>query len=258
MSIILVHNKKKGNTRSPTSHTKQNSHKINSGLQFWEMLLGLTISAVVSIGAGLYHYYKFEEGTPRLVLILLMVLLWLGSSIIISIIVSMCNNIALKNTLQKIIEKDSSPTHNTSGTMNNIEDHVCSSTDTTRVSKVFVKTQKNYQQYIADAFHTSVNELNPKQINFQTSEVVQPVSQNDENINAEFIKKRLLEKETRIIKIVDIHVEKNLNHMYDFSAKIFVLAESLTTAAEIVDSVNTILEYDFNIKDTKLIPVISR
>lgn len=255
--MIFIHRKKERYDATPYLTKKQNPHTINSGLQLWVILVSLAISAVVSVGVGVHHYYKFDEGTPRLVFILLMLLLWLGSFIIISIVISVWNNIALKNTIQKLIEDDSSPRHNTRVTLKDIEDNVHSSTDTTKVSKAFVNTQKNYQQYIDESYHTSVNEFNPNQFNFQTTEVDQPISKNDENISTEFIRKRLLEKETRIIRIVDINVEKKSNHLYDFSAKIYVLAESLTTAAEIVDSANTILEYEFNIKDTKLIPVIS-
>lgn len=244
--------------QSPTLQKTQNPHTINRSLQIRGILLSLAVSAAVSAGVGVNYYYKFEEGIPQLVFILLMLLLWLGSSVIVSIIIGVWNNIVLKKTLQKQVGDDSSTRHSTQVTLKDIENYDYNPTDTTKISKAFVNTQKSYQQYIDDAYRTTVDEFNPHQFKFQTTEDSQPVSQNSEGASAEFIKKRLLEKETRIIKVIDINVEKNSNHMYDFSAKIFVLAETLTTAAEIVDSANTILECEFNMKDTKLIPIISR
>ena len=244
--------------KSPTPQNKQNPHIINRGLHIWGTLLSLAISAAVSAGVGIQYYHKFEKGSPQLIFILLMLLLWLGSSVIVSIIIGVWNNIVLKKTLRKLADTDSSIRHIVQAKLNEIEDYDYNPSDTTKVSKVFVNTPKNYQQYIDDAYKTTIDESNPHQLKFQTTEAAQPVSQNSENTSAEFIKKRLLEKETRILKVIDINVEKNLNHMYDFSAKIFVLAETLTTAAEIVDSANTILECEFNMKDTKLIPIISK
>ena len=243
---------------SPSPQKKENSHIINRGMHIRGTVLSLAISAALSAGAGVNYYYKFDEGIPRLVFVLLMLLLWLGSSVIVSVIISVCNNIALKKTLRKIGNNNPEAGQRTQLKLKEIEDYEYNPSDTTKVSKAFVNIPKNYQQYIDEAYQTSVDDSNPHQLKFQTTEDDQPLSQNSENTDAEFIKKRLLEKETRILKVIDINVEKNSNHMYDFSAKIFVLAETLTAAAEIVDSANTILECEFNMKDTKLIPIISK
>lgn len=244
--------------QSPSPQKKQIPHTINRGLHIWGALLSLAISAALSAGAGLPYYCKFDEGIPRLVFFLLMLLLWLGSSVIVSVIISTWNNIILNRTLKKQAQETLPSRSGTHAVLEETEDYDYSPSDTTKVSKAFVNIPKNYQQYIDEAYRTSVEESNPHQLKFQTTGAEQPVSRNREDVSAEYIKKRLLEKETRIIKVIDINVEKKSNHAYDFSAKIFVLAETLTTAAEIVDSANTILECEFNMKDTKLIPIISK
>ena len=81
---------------SPTPQKKEKPHTINRGLPIRGTLLSLAISAALSAGAGVNYYYKFDEGIPRLVFVLLMLLLWLASSVIVSIIISVWNNIALK------------------------------------------------------------------------------------------------------------------------------------------------------------------
>lgn len=244
--------------QSPTPHNKQSPKSINRGLHIWGTFLSLAISAPISFGIGFNYYYKFNEGIPRLVFSLLMLLLWLGSSVIVSILISTWINLILNKTIRRQVQDNSHPKSSTHTVPKGIEDYKYNPSDTTRISKVFVNANKDNQHYLDSHYCTTVDESNPHKLKFQTTGSAQPVSHNSEYKNAEYIRKRLLEKETRILKVIDINVDKNSNHSYDFSAKIFVRVESLTSAAEIVDSANTILESEFNMKDTNLIPIISK
>ncbi len=233
---------------------KQNLHSINRKLLFWEILLSLVISAAVSVASGFIYYYMFDEGTHRLVFVLIMLLTGLCSFILLLIAARRRNNIILKKSLKMQVKCEPSSEDDTKVGVPVVEITANDSNNSTIIMETFDPAPINDP----GNNKTFVDQWIRNHINFTAAETTQPVSNNTDKMSPEFIKRCLLEKETRIIEVVDVNVAKNVDHMYDFSATIYVTAKSLINAAEIVDSANSILEDEFNIKDTKLLPVITK
>ena len=241
----------------PVTQQKYHLKSINNRLLFWEILLSLAITSVISLIVSVAYNYGFTAGTPRSVFLLCMGFIILGFFIITLLTVNVWDRLALKKTLKKRLALPPSPRHNTRVAIRTPGNPSLRNTAGSEDTTACVNRAAYQQDFTSDTYQSFVGDGLSNQMHFQATEIEQSVSQNSEQLNAEFIKRRLMEKETRIIEIVDVQVARQPDNMYDFAATIYVSAKSLRKAAEIVDSANSILHDEFDIKDTKLLPVIT-
>ncbi len=236
------------------SHKKHLLRSVNNRLLFWEITLSLTISTIVSIGVCASYFFGFKEGTTQVLLALFMVFVGLGSFIITWIALIVWDHMSLRSASKKRLKIKPLPhRHNSRVTIPTLV-----KTTDEEITDTYFPGKEHGQHITTVNYQSFVNEFIENQLKFQATSMEESVSQNSEHLNVDFIKQRLMEKETRIVEVVDMHVAKNPNHMYDFSATIYITAKSLKKAAEVVDSANSILEDEFNIKDTRLLPIITR
>ncbi len=236
------------------SHKKHLLRSVNNRLIFWEITLSLTISTIVSIGVCASYFFGFTKGTTGTLLAFFMLFVGLGSFIITWIALIVWDHMSLRSASRKRLKIKPLPRrHNKRVTIQALDN-----TTDDEITDTYMPGRELDQHSTTVNYQTFVNEFLQNQLEFQATGMEESFSQNSEQLNTEFIKQRLMEKETRIVEVVDMHVAKNPDHMYDFSATIFITAKSLKKAAEVVDSANSILEDEFNIKDTRLLPIITR
>ena len=215
----------------------------------------MVFAAMVSVGVGLYLQYMFgEEILERSPLVFYLMSVWFVSYVIILIFINTWDT----KTLTKMARQSSDNCYQHEDTTRGRVGYTEKNIHENETVNAYVSILDQSFQFDDSSYETEVSTPASNQIEFQMTDNTRSESKHAEKIDPEFIKRRLLEKETRIMKIVDINIVENAGHMYDFSATLYVSAKSLAVAADIVDSANTILEGEFNIKETRLLPVISR